>query len=270
MPNRIKRWFFDQMAAWCVLFRRRDLALEYYGKMLELDPGDPLALASIAFQTAQQGRKREALAAFDRLLAVQPEDAEAHFNRGFLLQEMNDHEGAMAAFRRAIALNPDHDRAHYGLALSLISDAAPGGGAGAAEEEHEAAADEPVRLVSAGAGPARARPDRRDADRCSTTWRGSSPRSRGSWNGRPGCAPVRCHDLRRPGAVPGIERGAGGLPQTAGLPGLLRFGKAGYTPGNSTRPGPGAPAQEQASHAVRIQGIHVHPGLIVRRSLPCS
>ena len=109
------------MAAWCVLFRRRDLALEYYGKMLELDPGDPLALASIAFQTAQLGRKREALAVFDRLLAVKPGDAEAHFNRGFLLQDMNDHEGAMAAFRRAIALNPEHDRAHYGLALSLIS-----------------------------------------------------------------------------------------------------------------------------------------------------
>ena len=70
MPNRIRRWFFDQVAAWCVLFRRRDLALEYYGKMLELDPDDPLALASIAFQTAQQGRKREALAMFDRLLAV--------------------------------------------------------------------------------------------------------------------------------------------------------------------------------------------------------
>ena len=89
MPKRIKRWYYDQLAAWCVLFRRRDLALEYYAKMLELDPGDPLALASLAFQTAQQGRKREALAVFDRLLTVTPDDAEAHFNRGFLLQEMN-------------------------------------------------------------------------------------------------------------------------------------------------------------------------------------
>jgi hypothetical protein len=56
------------MAAWCVLFRRRDLALEYWE-----DAGArsrrPLALASIAFQTAQQGRKQQALAAFDRLLA---------------------------------------------------------------------------------------------------------------------------------------------------------------------------------------------------------
>ena len=121
MPNRLKRWYFDQIAAWCVLFRRRDMALEYYAKMLALDPDDPLALSSIAFQTAQLGRKRDALAAFDRLLQVAPGDAEAHFNRGVLLQEFNDHAGAMAAFERAIALTPDHDRAHYGRALSLIA-----------------------------------------------------------------------------------------------------------------------------------------------------
>ena len=163
MGNRFKRWYFDQAAAWCVLFRRRDLALEYYARMLELDPGDALALASIAFQTAQQGRKREALAMFDRLLQVTPGDAEAHFNRGFLLQELNDHAGAMAAFERAIALNPDHDRAHYGLGAVAHRDAAPGRGAGAAAEEHEAAADEPVRLVSACAGAARTGPHRGDA-----------------------------------------------------------------------------------------------------------
>ena len=121
MRNRFRRWYLDQMAAWCVLFRRRDLALEYYARMLALDPADPLALASIAFQSAQQGRKREALATFDRLLEVTPDDAEAHFNRGFLLQEFDDHAAAMPAFERAIALNPDHDRAHYGLALSLIA-----------------------------------------------------------------------------------------------------------------------------------------------------
>jgi tetratricopeptide (TPR) repeat protein len=121
MPNSIKRWYFDQMAAWCVLFKRHDRALEYYGKILEQDPGDAEALASIAYQMAQQGRKPEALAMFDRVLAVQPGNAEAHFNRGFLLQQRNDHAGAMAAFERAIAINPDHDRAHYGIALSLIS-----------------------------------------------------------------------------------------------------------------------------------------------------
>lgn len=125
MPKVLIRWFYNHLAAWCVLFRQRNRALDYYRKMVLLDPTDALALASIGFQYAQQGRKREALAMFDRVAALKPEDAEAQFDRGFLLQELNDHDGAMAAFRQALAINPDHDRALYGLALSLISTRRP-------------------------------------------------------------------------------------------------------------------------------------------------
>jgi tetratricopeptide (TPR) repeat protein len=121
LTDRLRRWYFNQVAAWCTLFRRRDVAVEYYQRMLHLDPGDALALASIGFQLAQLGRKREALAMFDRVLILKPADAEAHFNRGFLLQELNDHPAAIAAFEASLAANPDHDRALYGLALSLIS-----------------------------------------------------------------------------------------------------------------------------------------------------
>jgi tetratricopeptide (TPR) repeat protein len=121
MKIRLRRFYFDQAAAWCVLFRRRDAALDFYRRMLELDPADTLALASIGYQYAQLGRKREALAMFERVAALEPDDAEAHFDRGFLLQELGDHEAAMAAFRRALEANPDHDRAHYGLAMSLIA-----------------------------------------------------------------------------------------------------------------------------------------------------
>ena len=80
--------------------RQRERALEYYATMLDLDPNDALALASIAYQNAQLGRKRDALAMFERVLQVKPDDAEAHFNRGFLLQERKDPEGALAAFGR--------------------------------------------------------------------------------------------------------------------------------------------------------------------------
>lgn len=121
MTDRLARWYLNHVAAWCVMFRRRDVALEYYRKMLDLDPADTLALASIAFNCAQLGRKREALAMFDRVVALKPGDAEAHFDRAFLLQEMNDHAGAILAFDRALAVDPDHDRALYGKALSLIA-----------------------------------------------------------------------------------------------------------------------------------------------------
>jgi tetratricopeptide (TPR) repeat protein len=125
MIARLKRWYWNQVAAWCVLFRQRDVALEYYERMVAQDPADALALASIGYQYAQQGRKRDALAMFDRVIALKPKDAEAQFDRGFLLQELNDHDAAMAAFRDALAINPDHDRALYGLALSLISTRRP-------------------------------------------------------------------------------------------------------------------------------------------------
>lgn len=121
MKHRLRRWYYNQIAAWCVLFRRRDLAIEFYQRMLALDAEDTLALASIGFQYAQQGKKRDALAIFDRVAALSPGSAEHQFNRGFLAQELNDHDRAMAAFRQALAINSEHDRALYGLALSLIA-----------------------------------------------------------------------------------------------------------------------------------------------------
>ena len=108
------------MAKWCQRFNRPGLALGYYERALKLRPDDPKVLASIGFELAQSGRKREALARFDRVVVLAPDWAEAHFDRGFLLQELNDPEAAIAAFDRALALNPKHDRALYGKALSLI------------------------------------------------------------------------------------------------------------------------------------------------------
>ena len=122
MKARFWRLYFNQAAAWCVLFRRRDVAIEFYRRMLVLDPTDTHAHASIGYQYQQLGRKREALAQFDRVIELRPADAEAHFNRGYLLQEFNQHDEAMAAFRRSLESNPDHDRALYGLALSLIAE----------------------------------------------------------------------------------------------------------------------------------------------------
>jgi tetratricopeptide (TPR) repeat protein len=121
MAKRLERWFCNHMAAWCMLFRQREQALRYYRRMLALDPNDTLALASIGYHLAQDGRHREALAMFERVVALKPNDAEAHFDRAFLLQTLNDHDAALAAFDRSLALNPDHDRALYGKALSLIS-----------------------------------------------------------------------------------------------------------------------------------------------------
>jgi tetratricopeptide (TPR) repeat protein len=116
----LQRWYWDHMAAFCILFRQREMGIAYYRKMLAADPRDTLAIASIAFRHAEAGRKHDALEMFERVIAIKPDDDEAHFNRGFLLQELGKHDDALAAFQRAIEINPDHDRAHYGIGLSLI------------------------------------------------------------------------------------------------------------------------------------------------------
>jgi tetratricopeptide (TPR) repeat protein len=121
MIDRLRYWFWMELAKWSQGIKRSEAALRFYGQALRLRPDDPKAIASMAFEYAQMGRNREALANFDRVVALKPDWAEAHFNRGFLLQQLNNHAAALDAFEQALALNPDHDRALYGKALSLIS-----------------------------------------------------------------------------------------------------------------------------------------------------
>ena len=118
--NALKRWFFVEVASWCKFFGQGDTALKYFHLALEARPNDAVILASIGFELARQGRKRDALSWFDRAVAARPDYADGHFDRGFLLQELNDPEAAIAAFDEALKFNPDHDRALYGKALSLI------------------------------------------------------------------------------------------------------------------------------------------------------
>src|SRR5678815_3674765 len=117
----IRDRYWNHAAAWCILFRQQALALRFYERMLAQDRSDTLALASIGFRYAEQGRRQDALAMFDRVIAIEPGNAEAHFNRGFLLQQGQDHLAAIAAFERATELNPAHDRAWYGMGLSMIA-----------------------------------------------------------------------------------------------------------------------------------------------------
>lgn len=121
MWTKLKRLFCDQMAAWSIVFRRQGAAMNWYRRMLALDPDDTLALSSLGYRHALAGGHREALALFDRVTELKPADAEAHFNRGYLLQSMNEHHAALAAFAQAVRIDERHDRAHYGIGLSLIA-----------------------------------------------------------------------------------------------------------------------------------------------------
>ena len=120
MNSLLLRRFYIEIARWCKFFRQGGAALKYYERARALAPDDARLAASVGFELAGLGRRREALAQFDRAVALKPDWAEAHFDRGFLLAELNNPGDAIAAFQRAVELDSKHDRALYGHALVLI------------------------------------------------------------------------------------------------------------------------------------------------------
>ena len=119
--NAIRAWFFTQIATWALVFKQRDIALDYYGKVLIERPLDPVTMSRVAFLYAEMGDRSRAIAEFERVVQVKPKDANSWFNLGYLQQEIGDHTAAIATFDHALAASETHDRSWFGKALSLIA-----------------------------------------------------------------------------------------------------------------------------------------------------
>lgn len=117
----VRTWYLTQMATFALLFKKRELALASYNKILAQQPQHTLTMSRIAFLYAEDGNRPRAIAEFKRVVAINANDADSWFNLGFLLQEEGDHAAAIAVFDHAIASNERHDRAWYGKGLSLIA-----------------------------------------------------------------------------------------------------------------------------------------------------
>lgn len=118
-------WFYRQMAVWASVFKRDDVSLEYWHRVVALRPRDANGHAAIANRLAASGRRHEAIEALQRAVEIDPVCAYAWFNLGFLHQELGEHEAAMHAFERAVQADPKLDRAWYGKALSLVKTGRP-------------------------------------------------------------------------------------------------------------------------------------------------
>ena len=200
-----------RLAAGCVLFGGADCALEYYEDARRSIPTTPLRarldrLSCTRSRTASARRSRCSTALRGSAPRTTPR---LHFNRGVpAAGAATITTAAIDAFERALAINPDHDRAllRAGAVADLAAAARRGGRA--ARAQHEAAADEPVRLVSARPRPARPRQDAtKTRERSSTISRSSSRRSRAQLARETGLPRQRrCHER-----AAGMTR----MPQTA-------------------------------------------------------
>ncbi len=121
MMRALRAWYLTQIATIAQLFKRRDLAIAYYNKILVEQPEHTLTLSRVAFLHHEAGDRVRAIADFERVVALDPNDANSWFNLGYLRQEAHDHVAAIEGFERTVTLNDSHDRAWYGKALSLIA-----------------------------------------------------------------------------------------------------------------------------------------------------
>ncbi len=119
--NFFRHWYFTKIATWALVLKKRDIAYEYYAKIVAEDPKDALTLSRIAFLHAEDGRPQQAITEFDRVVKLKPDDADSWFNLAYLQQNNNDHQSAVKSFDQAIAVNEKQDRAWFGKALSLMA-----------------------------------------------------------------------------------------------------------------------------------------------------
>lgn len=117
----LRTWFFTQIATWALVFKQRDIAIDYYSKILDERPDHSVTRSRRAFLYLEKGDRAHAIRELERVVQINGRDADSWFNLAFLHQENGDHAAAIHAFERAIEANERHDRAWYGKAVSLIA-----------------------------------------------------------------------------------------------------------------------------------------------------
>jgi tetratricopeptide (TPR) repeat protein len=113
-------WYQKQIAIMALLFKKPEIAISSWERILEINPGNTEALSALAHLHAEQGRKAKAVSILEQLVKQAPELSFNWFNLGFLQQDSGQHDLALVSFDQAIALDEKSDRAFYGKALSLI------------------------------------------------------------------------------------------------------------------------------------------------------
>jgi predicted O-linked N-acetylglucosamine transferase (SPINDLY family) len=91
----------------------RERALEWYDKLLGLEPNHAVAHYKRGNMLKDLGRLTEAVASYDRATALEPAYAHAFCNRGTVLQRLEQWQHALESYDRAIQLNFTDAIAHY-------------------------------------------------------------------------------------------------------------------------------------------------------------
>ena len=81
-----------------------DEAIEQYGKVLKINPGDAKAHYNLANALAGRGRFEEAIVHYRKALEITPDHAIAHYRLALALAGRGEVEDAIVHYRQALAL----------------------------------------------------------------------------------------------------------------------------------------------------------------------
>jgi predicted O-linked N-acetylglucosamine transferase (SPINDLY family) len=117
-PNHAESWHFLGLIAYQI--GRHDLAAEWMGKAIVLDPKDAATHSDLGEVHRAAGRLDEAVAAYRRALEINSNHVVAYNNLGIALAQLRRFGEATAEFRRAIELSPGFVEAMNNLGIALM------------------------------------------------------------------------------------------------------------------------------------------------------
>ena len=90
---------------------RFDEAIEYYNKVLQIEPNNIIAHGQLGLALAATGKIDEAIEQFRIVLKASPDDVEMHCNTGLLLEQQGKIDLAVSEYHQAIQIDPNYTKA---------------------------------------------------------------------------------------------------------------------------------------------------------------
>ena len=82
-------------------------AIEYFDKVLAIDPNDVDALNSKGVALDSLGNYTEAIEYFDKVLAIDPNDVDAIYNKGVAFENLGNYAEAIEYYDKVLDINPN-------------------------------------------------------------------------------------------------------------------------------------------------------------------
>ncbi|WP_175413359.1 tetratricopeptide repeat protein [Methanosarcina mazei] len=110
------------IATCCLSEGELNESLEYFNRLLELNPQYSDAWNNKGVTLSELGRYEEAIEAYNKTVELNPKDSVAWYNKGTALYESSHYEEAIETYDKAIEINPQYSNAWYnkGVALSEL------------------------------------------------------------------------------------------------------------------------------------------------------